>query len=126
MATDYWTDGTANWDTPSDWSAGLPNSSSGVVIDEGNPEVTASFGTVASIADSSPTFIDAGASSVTGDVTNYGDLSVDQSSGDGGSSLSISGTLTNTAGIEIGNGALSANSTSRPPASPTSSSQPTV
>jgi 3-hydroxybutyryl-CoA dehydratase len=26
MATDAWLDGTANWDTPSDWSAGVPGS----------------------------------------------------------------------------------------------------
>ena len=51
MATDTWTDGTDNWDTPSDWSAGLPDASSDVVIprNSGNPEVTASFGTVNSI-----------------------------------------------------------------------------
>ena len=32
MATDTWLDGTANWNTPSDWSAGLPDPSSDVVI----------------------------------------------------------------------------------------------
>ncbi len=47
MATDYWTDGTANWDTAGDWSAGLPDASSDVVDQfGGTPEVTASFGTV--------------------------------------------------------------------------------
>src|SRR5271170_3098384 len=39
MATDTWTDGTANWDTASDWSAGLPGSSSAVVINSGEPEL---------------------------------------------------------------------------------------
>jgi hypothetical protein len=85
-------DGTANWDTPSDWSAGLPGPSSDVVISKGNPEVTASFGTVATITNSAAlTFSDAGASSVTGDVTNSGTLALDASSGDGGSSLTIAG-----------------------------------
>ena len=49
MATDTWLDVTDNWDTPSDWSAGLPGPSSDVVINSGNPEVTASFGSVNSI-----------------------------------------------------------------------------
>ena len=86
MAKDNWLDGKANWDTPGDWSAGLPGPSSDVVIANlgGVPEVTASFGTVASISILRPTgrhsaFIDAGASSVDGDVTNtYGLLFLDR------------------------------------------------
>jgi hypothetical protein len=126
MATDTWLDGTADWDTPSDWSAGVPDASSDVVISQGNPEVTASFGTVASIAitfngigfSGDLTFIDAGASSVTGGVTNYSGLFIDPNSGDGGSSLTIGGNLVNGwttvgAGLEIGpqDGSLSVDST---------------
>ena len=75
MATDKWTDGTANWDTPGDWSAGLPGPSSDVVINQGNPEVTDSFGAVNSIANPATlTFADAGASSVTRGVRNAGGL----------------------------------------------------
>jgi hypothetical protein len=109
-STDTWTyEGTANWDTPGDWSAGVPTTSSDVVIDEGSPEVTASFATVASISIGGPAwtgpellFTDAGASSVTGDVTNSGDLYLDRANGDGGSSLTIGGALTNGGNIEIG------------------------
>ncbi len=124
MAIDTWLDGAANWDTPGDWnawSAGVPTASSDVVINEGDPEVTASFGTVNSITNySALTFIDAGASSVTGGVYNYGSynngaLDLDASSGDGGSSLTIGGALTNGGGgfIQIGpsDGTLSAAST---------------
>ena len=105
MATNYWTAGTANWNTPSDWSAGLPDPSSDVVIQSGeghyysNPQVTASFGAVNSITIASAsviadlTFIDAGASSVTGDVITAGGLLLDPFSGDGGSSLTIGGVL---------------------------------
>ena len=70
MLVNAWLGGTGNWDTPSDWSAGLPDASSVVVIDPaGGPEVTESFGTVYSINDGADlTFINAGASSVIGDV----------------------------------------------------------
>jgi hypothetical protein len=120
MATDTWTyDGTANWNTASDWSDGVPGSSSDVVINQGNPEVTASFGTVDSISiansatPTSLTFINAGASTVAGDVTNSGELYVDRLSGDGGSTLAIDGMLTNNGGIDIGpaDNSLSAAST---------------
>ncbi len=96
--SDYWTGGTANWNTPGDWSAGVPTASSDVVINGGNPQVTASFGTVNSIADSGQlAFINAGASSVTGGVSigSGAELSLDASSGAGGSSLTVGGTLTN-------------------------------
>jgi hypothetical protein len=117
MAMDTWLDGTDNWNTPGDWSAGLPDASSDVMINyPGNPEITASFGTVNSITESATlTFIDAGASSVTASVTNYGALYLDASSGDGGSLLRIGGALTNEPGsmIDVGpsDGTLSAAST---------------
>jgi hypothetical protein len=48
--TDNWIGSGENWDTPGDWSRGLPGASSSVEINSGgDPEVTASFGTVASI-----------------------------------------------------------------------------
>jgi hypothetical protein len=105
MATDTWLDGTANWDTPSDWSAGLPGPSSDVVINTGNPEVTASFGTVNSITNSATLdFIDAGASSVTNYVRNDtgGVLALDPFSGDGGSSLTIGDWFYNYGTVQIG------------------------
>jgi hypothetical protein len=100
---DNWRDGTANWDTPSDWSLGLPDASSDVVIFRGNPEVTASFGTVNSIRDiANLTFIDAGVSSVVGNVRVFGVFDLDPISGDGGSTLTI-GKLNNEGGrVDIG------------------------
>jgi hypothetical protein len=103
MAQDTWLDSADNWNTPSDWSAGLPGPSSDVVINRrGNPQVTASFGTVNSIRISGRrpelTFINAGASSVTGNVTlgnvqgGFGYLSLDPFGG-GGSTLTIGGKL---------------------------------
>ena len=86
LGPDYW-NGTGNWDTPSNWSDGVPGSSSDVIIDTGTAEVTASFGTVASITIDRPqavTFTNAGANSVAGDVVNPGRLDLDPSSGDGG------------------------------------------
>jgi hypothetical protein len=112
MAKDKWLDGTANWDTPSDWSAGLPSASTNVLVAMGNPEVTASFGTVNSITDLAVlTFIDAGASSVARSVTNSYKVALDEKPGEGGSSLTIGGTLTNYGTLSIGNHVLSAAST---------------
>ena len=125
MATDYWTGGSANWFTWDAWSAGFPVSSSDVVIDAwlgyGRPEVTGSFGTVATIkiADRSAwlAFIDAGASTVAGNVTvGPGALYLDAFwfiSGEGGSSLTIGGKLANRGAVRIGasDNALSADST---------------
>jgi Hyphally regulated cell wall protein N-terminal len=120
VGPNYWEGGTANWDTPSDWSGGLPRRTSNVVIEYGSPEVTASFGTVDSIDISYPnaglTFVDAGASSVAGNVTNFGEsfggFSLDLYTGDGGSSLKIGGALTNDTIVQIGpsNDTLSATS----------------
>ncbi len=114
MAKDKWLAQTDNWDTPSDWSLGLPDSSSNVLIrgPRGRPEVTASFGTVNSITNlGTLTFIDAGASSVVRGVTNSGRFYLDPDEGQGGSSLTIGSKLTNSFRIDIGNGRLSAAST---------------
>ena len=120
MATDTWLDGTNNWHTPSDWSAGVPGASSDVVLNgDGYPKITASFGTIASITATfagGPIFMDSGASSVTGGVTLEESCGLNfDISGDGGSLLTIGGTLTNepSSHIFIGNSALSAASTIR-------------
>jgi len=53
MATDTRLDGTANWNTPGDWSTGVRDAKSDVAINAGGyPQVTASLGTVNSITDS--------------------------------------------------------------------------
>ncbi len=105
MATDKWAGGGANWDTPDDWSNGLPRAKSEVVINEGDPQVTESFKTVASITISQYeglSFIDAGMNSVTHSVLNSGDLQLRPSSlGDGGSLLSIGGALDNAGVVAI-------------------------
>ena len=114
MATDNWTDNSDNWDTPADWSGGLPGSTSNVVINTGDPQVTASFGTIATLTDSANlTFIDAGASTVTGAVTNSGIITLDQYTDDGGSSLTIGGAFNNSGTLSIGpaNNTLTAAST---------------
>jgi hypothetical protein len=116
MTKDKWVDASDNWNTPSDWSTGLPDASSDVVIKYGEPVVTASIGIVNSISIrdlASLDFIDAGSSSVAEGVTNSGSLNLDTNSGGGGSSLTIGGTLRNSVELEIGplDGTLSAAST---------------
>ncbi len=96
--SDYWTDGTANWNTPGDWSGGIPTASSDVVINaEGNPQATASFGTVHSITDLGVLSINGGASSVTAGVAVAANWLIVT-----GASLTIGGPLTNFAQIQIG------------------------
>lgn len=119
VATDDWLpNGRADWDTPDDWSAGLPTASSDVVIDPnsylGGPDVTASFGTVTSLtigASSDLAFADAGANSVGRDATNNGYVILDSASRDGGTSLMIGGTITIGGQMRIGGSTLAAAST---------------
>ena len=109
--TDRWIDPIENgdpWTTASDWSAGVPTSSSNVTVAEGNPVVEAPF-TVNSITDSSAiTFVDAGLSTVLGtvDVKAGGLLTFDPPGPepDGGSSLTIDGALTNAGTVSVGTG----------------------
>jgi hypothetical protein len=116
--TDTWIDAEQNgdpWTTVSDWSAGVPTSSSNVVVAEGNPIVEAPF-TVESITDSSAiTFVDAGLSTVLGtvDVKAGGLLTFDPPGPepDGGSSLTIDGALTNAGTVSVGTGPNAANFT---------------
>jgi hypothetical protein len=104
MATDTWSDGADNWNTLADWSTGLPGSSSDVVIDEGDPQVTASFGTVVSLSvGANLTFINSGASTVTGAVTDTGEIMIDPFADDG-ASLTIGGALDNSGTLSIGPG----------------------
>jgi hypothetical protein len=108
MATyDYWTGYSSNWDTPSAWSDGLPDSSSHVVISGTyrSPQATKSIGAVASIAIAhhASLILEAGKSAVAGDVTlRSGLLYLDPATTDAGPSLTIGRRLTNDGGeIEI-------------------------
>jgi hypothetical protein len=107
MPTDKWSDGSANWNTPADWSAGVPTATSNVVVSEGDPEVTSAI-SIASLSDSATVaFADVGASSVSGAVDVSGSLLLDSAAAQGGSSLSIGGELTNRGEVILGNSALS-------------------
>src|SRR5262245_8036913 len=98
MATKTWLDGSDNWTVPGDWSgASLPGAGDDVVISTGNPQVTSNVGTVASVNNSAQLqFHNGGVLIVTGDFTNSGVFQFDAFFGEGGSSLTIGGTLTNT------------------------------
>jgi hypothetical protein len=114
---DYWLGIGGCWDTPSDWSTGVPGPSNDVVISTEyvDPEVTARLGTVNSITITTEApLLFIGASSVTGGVSNSGILDLDARSNyndPGGSLLKIKGVLTNSGGVAIGNSTLSAAST---------------
>ena len=109
MATDNWTGGTASWTIPGDWSAGVPTTTSDVVVAPtggpfADPLVTSAI-SINSLNDSSEVdFNSAGSSAVAGTVTNNGgDLDFDFNAGTGGTSLNIGGTLTlNSGSFRIG------------------------
>ncbi len=117
MSTKTWNGSNADWTTPADWSGGtLPASTDDAVINSGTATIGA---TDAGITVKSVTLSGASASlvvadpgqtqTVTGNVSNAGTLDVDLT-GAGGSTLSIGGTLTNSAsgadGVFIGNAGI--------------------
>jgi hypothetical protein len=116
MATIKWITGNGSWNTASKWDTGtVPGSFDDAVIDaSGSYTVTLGVPiTVNSIAisDSIATLAvnDSGQTeTVTVGLTNGGDLLVDTGGGQGGTALSIGGTLTNSNYVAIGNASLSA------------------
>jgi hypothetical protein len=108
----------SNWTgaVSSDWNdadnlspVGVPDLSSDVVIAIGAPVASASIGTVNSITDSSDlSFESAGINRVATFLDDSGHLWVDHNAGEGGTTLNIGGTLTNSNRLVIGNTALSA------------------
>ena len=90
MATDNWTGGSASWTIPGDWSAGVPTTTSDVVVAPtggpfADPIVTSAI-SINSLNDSSEVdFNSAGSSAVAGTVTNNGgDLDFDFNAGTAG------------------------------------------
>jgi hypothetical protein len=111
MTVSTWTGAiNSKWARPRNWSpAGKPGAGSDVVINTGAPVASASIGTVDSITSSSDlSFESAHANTVTTFLDNGGDLYVDNNGGEGGTSLNIGGTLTNSGYLYLGNPALSA------------------
>jgi hypothetical protein len=104
MTTKTWIDGSGNWNTAADWTTGsVPGPGDDAVIPSGAVSLTTPV-TVGSISltTSAAAFAIAnpgGTDTVTGGLSNNGTVNIDPydgSSGAGGSSLSIGGTLTNT------------------------------
>jgi hypothetical protein len=113
MSTSTWTGAdSSDWDDADNWSpAGVPGPSSDVTIPTGAPVavVSASIGTVNSITDSSDlSFESAGTNTVTTFLDDAGHLWVDHNPGEGGTTLDIGETLTNSNHLVIGNTTLSA------------------
>jgi hypothetical protein len=111
MTKSTWTGAvSSDWDDADNWSpAGVPGVDSDVVIASGAAVASASIGTVNSITDSSDlSFESAGTNTVTTTLDNTGHLYVDDSAGEGGTTLNIGGTLTNSNHLVIGNTTLSA------------------
>ena len=116
MALVKWNVGSGNWNLSSSWDTGsVPGSSDDAIIAlPGSYTVSItspiSIGSV-SITNTSASLAinDSGHTEVvTGDFTNGGSLLLDRFGGQGGSHLSVGGTLTNSNLLQIGNTGLSA------------------
>ena len=120
-----WNNGTANWATSADWSScngTFPDNVSGntydATISSGDPTLTTAV-TIGSVVVNSPGQWDlagpSGSATLTGTLANTGSVNLDFFGNQGGSSLSVGGTLTNTSSgtVQIGTsgGSLSATST---------------
>jgi hypothetical protein len=113
MSNVTWNGGNDNWtaDPTTDWSGGqLPGASDDVTIGSGDPQVTSNVGTVHSLTDNSAlSLINGGQLATSSFFTNTGSLYIDSNGyGEGGSTLTVGGTLTNSGTINLGNGGLSA------------------
>jgi hypothetical protein len=114
MSKSTWTGAVnSDWNDPDNWSpAGVPGASSDVTIATGEAVASASIGAVNSITDSSElSFESAGTNTVTTFLDDTGHLWVDHNAGEGGTTLNIGGTLTNSNHLVIGNTTLSASDT---------------
>jgi hypothetical protein len=110
MGTSIWTGNlSSDWANADNWStAEVPGAGSNVVISLGAAVASASIGTVNSITNTyGLDFESAGTNTVTTFVDNTRSLSVDGFGGEGGTTLNIGGTLTNSGALLIGNSALS-------------------
>ncbi len=111
MSTSTWTGSiNSHWGNGGNWSpTGVPGARSDVAISKGNPIAAASIGTVNSITNSADlSFQSAGTNTVTTFLDNTGSLSLDAGAGEGGTILNISGPLTNSSTLRVGNTTLSA------------------
>jgi hypothetical protein len=116
MAATFWIVGSGNWATAADWSTGVvPGSADDAFISAPGGYTVSIITpiTVASIAldNASATLAvsdSGGTATVTGDLDDGGGLLVDWSGGQGGTTLSIGGTLASNNFVGIANGSLSA------------------
>jgi Ca2+-binding RTX toxin-like protein len=107
VASRIWNGSVDNWTVDADWSGGVePGAADAVTINGGVVKVTAPISAQSIVNGSILQFMSAGpGSSVGGGLANTGQFLLDTSFGEGGSTLSIGGTLTNSAigTIAIGN-----------------------
>ena len=104
MATDNWTDTSGNWSSGGNWSNGVPTASTDAVVAQGDPQITAPI-SINSLTNSAEVdIIEAGANTIAAGVSNSGSLNIDALGGrpEGGSSLTIGGTLNNRGTVNIG------------------------
>ncbi|MGH7031342.1 MAG: beta strand repeat-containing protein, partial [Stellaceae bacterium] len=116
-----WTDAGDNWTTAGDWSGcngASPNNGGGntydATISTGSPSLTSAISIGNVTVNSSGAWYVRGANAaatLSGNLTNSGSVELDPFGGDGGASLNVGGALTNSNFVQIGNTALSANTT---------------
>ncbi len=115
MTTDVW-NGDGNWSsTPTDWSlANAPTASDDVVIASGTDTLsTAGVANVIAVNSNATFNLGPGGSLTAAGISNNGQMNFVTNGGDGGETISISGTFTNywNTGFVLGNSSLSAATT---------------
>jgi hypothetical protein len=114
MATIKWLVGSGTWNTAAKWSPNsVPGPTDDAVVDAaGSYTVTIDAPAIdvgsITISDSSASLVanNGQTETVVGDLTNGGSLGVDNGGGQGGTTLSIGGTLTNSNFLQVGNNNL--------------------
>lgn len=114
MATSTWTGANENWNTAENWSTGaVPDASTNVFVAQGNPAVDATTGAIAanSIIVSTALTFDDGSGSVATFTNDAGTVRIDAAAGQGGTAFTVTGEISNSGGLTIGNNTLSDNDT---------------
>jgi fibronectin-binding autotransporter adhesin len=114
-----WNDGTANWSTAADWlncNGTIPNNGGGDTYDAAIPSGTPQLSTAITIGNATVSTPagwqlngSSAAATLTGSLTNSGSVQLAPNFADGGSSLTIGGTLTNNSGATVQVGTFSNN-----------------
>ncbi len=100
--TDNWIGAAANWNTASDWSAGIPGVNSIVDITQGAPVITTAVSIASLLNSGNLSVAPNGSLSVSGNFANLLYFGLDAGHARGGAKLTVDGLLNNTRLLQLG------------------------